>query len=281
MTIELEKIRNQQKEGWNRFSPGWEKWNDFTMNFLQPMGDEIIHLIKPKAGETILDIAAGTGEPGLTIASINKNGTVFITDLSEQMLEIAKKTATEKRLQNIEFATCDAGELPFQNESFDAVSCRHGFMYFPDMQLAAKEMMRVLKPGGRIAATVWSGPEKNNWVTTIMSALKNHFSMPAPPPNAPSIFRCSQPNKMTGIFKNAGFKNIVQKEISEKVKFKNAEEYWNFHNDVSAPVVGALNNAGETVVNQIKEEIFETLKNRYGSGEIDMDFGSIIIYGEK
>ena len=66
-------------------------------------------------------------------------------------------------------------------------------MFFPDMQLAANEMFRVLKPGGRIATAVWSGPEENNWITTIMSVIGRHIQLPAPAPGAPGMFRCATP----------------------------------------------------------------------------------------
>ena len=161
MEQQLEEIREQQKAAWNKFSPGWKKWDDLAMDFLKPVGDEIIRLINPKGADIVLDIAAGTGEPGLTIATMLKGGKVIITDLSEDMLEIARENAMNRGIQNIETRACDVCELPFADNTFDAISCRFGFMFFPDMLLAAKEMVRVLKPGGRIATSVWNVPEKN------------------------------------------------------------------------------------------------------------------------
>ena len=131
-----------------------------TMDFLKPMGQEIIAAIKPSGANNILDIAAGTGEPGLTIAAMLDGGMVTITDLSENMLAIAKENAENRGISNIETIACDVCDLPFADNSFDAISCRFGFMFFPDMQLAANEMARVLKPGGRIATSVWNVPEK-------------------------------------------------------------------------------------------------------------------------
>ena len=161
MEQQLEEIREQQKAAWNKFSPGWKKWDDLAMDFLKPVGDEIIRLINPKGADIVLDIAAGTGEPGLTIATMLKGGKVIITDLSEDMLEIARENAMNRGIKNIETHACDVCELPFADNTFDAISCRFGFMFFPDMLLAAKEMVRVLKPGGRIATSVWNVPEKN------------------------------------------------------------------------------------------------------------------------
>ncbi len=178
MDQQLEEIREQQKASWNKFSPGWKKWDDLTMDFLKPMGDEIIRLLKPINNEVILDVAGGTGEPGLTIASMLKDGKVSITDLAENMLEIARENATQRGIKNIEIRACDVCELPFDDNTFDAISCRKGFMFFPDMLLAAKEMARVLKPGGRIAASVWNIPEKNFWVTAIMGTISRNIELP-------------------------------------------------------------------------------------------------------
>src|SRR6187551_1741586 len=136
MEQELEQIREQQKASWNKFSPGWKKWDDLMMDFLQPMGNEIIKSLHLKSDDTVLDIAAGTGEPGLTIATLVKNGKVVITDLAEDMLEIARENAAHRGITNIETIACDVCELPFPDNSFDAISCRFGFMFFPDMHLA-------------------------------------------------------------------------------------------------------------------------------------------------
>ena len=69
MNASAEQIRDQQKATWNKFSPGWKEWNQFTMAFLRPMGDEIIAALQLKPHDAVLDIATGTGEPGLTIAA--------------------------------------------------------------------------------------------------------------------------------------------------------------------------------------------------------------------
>ena len=192
MEAQLVQIREQQKEIWNRFSPGWKKWDDLTMNFLKPIGDEIIHLIKPKDVDVVLDVASGTGEPGLTIATRLRGGIVVIADLSEGMLEVARENAARRGIKNLEIVACDVSELPFPDNSFDSISCRFGFMFFPDMLLAAKEMVRVLKPGGRIAAAVWNVPEKNFWATAILSIINKNMQLMPPPPGAPGLFRCAK-----------------------------------------------------------------------------------------
>ena len=100
------------------------------MDFLKPFGDEIIQQLNLKGTDVVLDVAAGTGEPGLTIASKLKKGKVVITDLADDMLVIANENATKAGINNVEFKVCDVCELPFADNTFDAISCRIGFMFF-------------------------------------------------------------------------------------------------------------------------------------------------------
>lgn len=260
--MNLEAIREQQKASWNRFAAGWKKWDPVTMEFLQPMKEAIIRYLQPNDGQKILDIAAGTGEPALSIAASNKGGTVTITDISEEMMEIAREKAIAKELTNIETVICDASDLPFENGSFDAVSCRFGFMFFPDMQLAANEIYRVLKPGGRFATTVWNFPEKNFWVTAIMGTIMRLMEIPPPPPEVPGMFRCCKPGRMKDILEKAGFSDIEEREILSTLKTKSVDQYWEMMTEIGASVVAALSQADDGMRSKIKEEVFLLLKQK-------------------
>ena len=281
MEQQLEQIRQQQKETWNKFSSGWKKWDDLTMDFLKPMGNEIIRLLNPKNDDVVLDVAAGTGEPGLTIASMLTGGKVIITDLAEDMLEIARENATRRGIKNIETRACDVCELPFADNTFDAISCRFGFMFFPDMLLAAKEMVRVLKPGGRIATSVWSVPEKNFWVTAIMGTINKNMELPAPPPGAPGMFRCAKDGFISDLFLQAGLKNISEKEVNGKLNCKTTDVYWNMMTEIGAPIVAALSKADQAMKEKIKGEVYQAVNQKYPDGNILIDSSALVIYGEK
>jgi ubiquinone/menaquinone biosynthesis C-methylase UbiE len=281
MEQQLEQIREQQKASWNKFSGGWKKWDDITMDFLKPMGDEIIRLLKPKNGDQVLDVASGTGEPGLTIASMLNDGKVIITDLAEYMLEIARENAAKRGIKNIETRVCDVSELPFADNTFDAISCRFGFMFFPDMLLAAKEMARVLKPGGRIATSVWNIPEKNFWVTAIMRTINRNMQLPPPPPGSPGMFRCAKDGLMTDLFSKAGFKNISITEIAGNLNCQTSDVYWNMMTEVGAPIVAALSKADNAMKEKIKREVYEIVNQKYPDGTVQIEASALVIYGEK
>ena len=281
MSLPLEEIRDQQRATWNKFSPSWKKWDDLNMDLLKPMGDEIIRSINPRGAEVVLDIAAGTGEPGLTIATMLKGGKVVITDLSEDMLEIARENALKRDIKNIETRVCDVCALPFADNTFDAISCRLGFMFFPDMLLAAKEMVRVLKPGGKIATSVWNVLENNFWITAILETISRHMDLPAPLPGAPGMFRCAKEGLISDLFLQAGLKNIKQKEITAKMHFKTADIYWDMMTEVITLVVLALNNAEDDIKENIRKEVYHLLEQKYPAGNILMDSSALLIEGVK
>ena len=281
MEKQFEEIRDQQKSTWNKFSPMWKKWDNLLMKSLEPVGDEIIHLLNLKDTDTVLDIASGTGEPGLTIATRLKNGKVILTDLSENMLEIALENAAKKGIKNIETRVCDACELPFADNTFDAVSCRLGFMFFPDMLLAAKEMYRVLKPGGKIVTSVWDVPEKNFWATAISGSIIKNMHLSPPPPEAPGLFRCAKSGMMQNLFQQAGFKSTTEKEVAVRLKFETIDRYWTMITEATPPLASALNKADDAMKEKIKKEVYQVVNKRYPDGNINIEGNALVIYGEK
>ena len=281
MQPQLNDIRDKQRNTWNKFSGGWKKWNDYTMEFLKSSGEAIINELNIQKTDNVLDIASGTGEPAITIAGIAEEGKVTATDLAQQMLEIARENAGQKTLTNFETIVADVSDLPFADNGFDKVSCRMGFMFFPDMQLAANEMFRVLKPGGRIATSVWFNPEKNLWMTGLMAIIKKNIETPPQDPDAPSMFRCAKPGLMKSLFEKAGFKNINEKEISGKTVYPDFEFFWTMMNEVAAPIVSALNNADEETRRKVKDQAELFAKQNSGENGIELDYCSLIISAEK
>lgn len=252
-------IRESQKASWNSFSPGWKKWDDFTMRFLASQGQQILNNLDLEPTDTVLDIAAGTGEPGLSIAAVVHEGYVIAADLSEGMTQIAREKAESHAIGNFSSMVADACELPFADNTFDKISCRLGFMFFPDMQQAAIEMIRVLKPGGKIAGTVWGSPVDNRWVTTTLGVLKNRVELPAPPPGGPGMFRCAQPGFMTGLLQNTGWTGATEAEIHGAMHCDSSREYWQFMNDVIPPVVAACRDMDPYLRELLQQDLDEVL----------------------
>lgn len=274
-------ILAQQRAVWDQFSPGWKKWDDFMMQFLRPMGAAIVNALALEPANAVLDIATGTGEPGLTIASLVPDGTVIGTDLSEGMLATAGEKAERLGLRNFRTQQADVNALPFDANQFDAVSCRMGFMFFPSMEGAAREMVRVLKPGGRLATSVWGGPAENPWISLLMGVINRRLSLPAPPPGAPGIFRCAQPGLIAGLLASAGLSDVKETVLAGEVLFESPEFFWTNMNEIAAPVVHALGKASPETIQQVKDDTFEQLRARYGTGTLALPYSTLIIQGHK
>jgi ubiquinone/menaquinone biosynthesis C-methylase UbiE len=268
MDTSASEISSAQKASWNKFSPGWQKWDTLFMGFLEPHGQAIIDQLKPDGSAVVLDIAAGTGEPGLSISRRLSGGKVVMTDLADGMLQVARDKAAAAGATNVEFQLADACQLPFEDNTFDAVSCRLGYMFFPDMAVATREMRRVLKPGGRIATTVWGAPEKNFWITCMMQSIKKHIDMPPPQPGAPGMFRCSQPGLVGELFAGAGLKNVCEADVPCKLRCDSAESYWTMMTEIAAPFVAALSGADKATVEAVKTDVVAAMHARYPDAAI-------------
>jgi SAM-dependent methyltransferase len=234
-----------------------------------------------RADSNVLDIAAGTGEPGFTAAALTPRGKVTVTDLAERMLAVAAENAARRGLNNVETRVCDAGSLPFADASYDAVLCRFGFMFFPDVAAAACEFARVAKPGARICAAVWGEPPKNPWATIVMGTIARHVAMPAPPPGSPGLFRCAPAGSMRAVFTEAGLRNITEEEVSTDLIHDTPERYWEFMNDIAAPVVAGLAKADGPTRERIRAEALGLANESLRDGAVRMRSTATVIVGTR
>jgi SAM-dependent methyltransferase len=281
METALEQIRNQQHATWNKFSAGWKKWDGHVLPWLAPAAEALLEAARLRPASYVLDVASGTGEPGLSAAARCPQGRVVITDLAEKMLSVAEENAARRGLTNVETRLADAGALPFADGTFDAVIARFGFMFFPDVAGAAREFARVARPGARVTTAVWAAPEKNAWATTIMSTIAKHVDLPPPPPGAPGLFRCAAPGYMGGVFRDAGLRDVTDKEVAVPIQFDEPEAYFTFMNEVAAPVVAGMAKADEAARARIKAAVLGLAAAQAKGGKVRLDGTAIVITGEK
>ena len=281
MPLQLEQTRDQQRQTWDKFSSGWKKWDELVLNWLAPVGQELIRSAELRETSNVLDVAAGTGEPGLTAAGRVPKGAVTVTDLSDRMLEVAAENAARRGIRNFQTRQCDAGALPFPDNSFDAVLCRFGFMFFPDVDVSVKEFVRVAKPGARVCTAVWDVPDKNPWATTIINTISKYVEMPTPPPGSPGLFRCAAPGYMETAFRKGGLKDITVKTVAGEITFKTAEEYWRFMTEIAAPVVASLTKADEPTRKKIEATVLDLARKTSPDGKPRLPWSASVISGRK
>ena len=272
-------ITEQQRQTWNKFSGGWEKWDQWVINWLQPIGEKLLTEVELKETDQVLDVSTGTGEPGLTAAT--RVAQVVATDVAEDMVEIARKNAEAKGLSNFETKVADAESLPFSDSEFDAAICRLGVMYFANPAAGVKEIARVVKPGRKLALAAWSEPAKNPWATTASVVINKLLSLPPPSPDMPGVFRCSRPLLLTELLEKAGMKEINQVEVAGEATYDSPEHYWQFVIDVVAPVATPLSNADETTRKQAKQAVIEATKPYQKDGKVIFPWACWVASGQK
>ncbi len=174
---EDEIIRQHARMEWSAAAPDWKKYGKEMFKWLAPVSDLLIRSAGISTGQTVLDVATGTGQPALTIAKIvGPNGKVVGVDVSREMLEIAKEEAAYLCLTNVVFQTVKDENLSiFSDNAFDSVVCRNGLMFMPDPVRALKAFLRVLKQGGKASVTVWSSPEKSPVMEVVMKTISKHI----------------------------------------------------------------------------------------------------------
>ena len=232
-----EQIIDSQRQDWNRVAGGWEKWDRFFDEQMAFLNHRLVGDARLRARMRVLDLGSGTGYPALLGAqTVGPTGSVTGLDLAEQMLAAARRKATTLGLTNVSFRTDDVTALPFEANSFDAVTSRFCLMFLPEIPKAAAEIARVLNPGAWLAAAVWSAPDKNPYLMIPIIVIKQFLDLPAPDPTAPGIFRLAKPGDLVGMLQQAGFTNLSEEEFIADVRFPSGEEYYASLMDIAAPI---------------------------------------------
>lgn len=232
-----EAVIEAQRQDWNRVAPGWDKWDQFFNRTMAFINHRLVADARVRPGLRVLDLGSGTGYPAILAGEVvGAEGMVIGIDLAESMLAVAARKAKTLGLQQVSFRTGDVTSLPFETGSIDAVISRFCLMFLPEIPKAAAEIARVLKPGGYVAAAVWSSPEKNPFIRIPMDVIKSITPLPPPDPEAPGIFRLAKPGDLAGMLQRAGLTPLDDEEFTAEVAYESGEEFFRGLMDIAAPI---------------------------------------------
>ena len=276
-----DEIRDGQRAAWAGLSAGWEKWDSVIMEQLGPVGAEMIERLDIAEDQQHLDIASGTGEPGLTIARRSPKGRVVLTDLVPEMLDVAARRAQAQEIANVETQVCSADDLPFDDATFDSVSVRFGYMFFPDTAEATAEFARVLKPHGRVCASVWVKPDENPWTTIAMQAIATEIALPPPDPDQPNMYRCAAPGYVSALYEAAGLRDVAEWDVDVELVTQSPAEYWAMISEHVSLAVAALQRLDEPARARIRETAIANVRAFERDGAVRVPGVARCIVGTK
>jgi len=208
-------------------------WNESAtayvdlMRNLEPFRNEVLADLNPRPGERVLDMGTGPGEPAMTIArAVGPDGQVTGIDLSENMVDIARRVGEARGIQNVAFRVMDCSNLSLPDSAFDAAISCFGFQIFTKPEKAATEAFRILKPKGRICATVWSTGDKVPWLHAIIGPMLEHAE-PDETGYLPTPYETGGPGEMIAFLEAAGFRNAQERRVTYPMRYDDVDSYLN------------------------------------------------------
>jgi ubiquinone/menaquinone biosynthesis C-methylase UbiE len=222
---------------WNSFARAnaSQRWRQLSAAMGGPATQALVTEAQITAGLSVLDVASGTGEPAISIATaMNGTGRVVASDISEAPLKIARQRAEQRNLINIEFQTTCAMTLPFADATFDRITSRLGVMFFPDPSQAIREFHRVLKPAGRVSLLAW-GPIHQPYFDATVGTVQRLLQQPMPA-SGTKMFSFADPKTLNELYNEAGFTDIdVRLADLDWTWPGTPEDVWDYFQDVTVP----------------------------------------------
>lgn len=216
----------EQKALWAGRGSAYDRWADAQASFAEGFNVPLLDAANVGANSRVLDVAAGAGEPALSASHrVGPAGHVVATDLAISMLNGARRRARAQARANVSFAAADMANLPFAQMFFDAVTCRFGLMFVPDIVRALQEIRRVLRPGGRVAILVWGPMSENTLSAAIMAAL-DEVAGPAVGDLERLPFRLAEPGLLANFVRQAGFGQSEEIPLRSRRSVPVGEPFW-------------------------------------------------------
>jgi enediyne biosynthesis protein CalE5 len=230
-----ERVKNEQKRDWDAAAAGWKKWWPVLERAAQPVSDRLVDLARLGPGARVLDVATGSGEPAVTAARrVAPTGRVIAVDQSPGMLAIARERADALRVTNLEFRESDGEALAISESDFNAVLCRWGLMFMPNLEAVLSGFRQRLISGGCLSVSVWSTPDKVPMISIGAEMVRKLANLPPPAPGALDPLRLADTSILTGALERSGFKDIKMERMPVTFEFNSAEDFTRMREDVAS-----------------------------------------------
>jgi len=277
-------VRAQQREEWRGAAPGWVHLRREVSTPTKPITERLIEMAGIHAGQRVLDIACGTGDPAFTIADrVGPHGSVLGLDITPEMVEGAHEWAQQHGIRNTQFRLIQSElELGVPDESFNAATCRHGLMYMPDPREALQAVRQALKPGGRAAVSTWGPLDHFPYFAMALQVISRHLELPPPDPTAPGPMALPTAEALRRVFVAAGFADV--RVVAFDVAVSEADTpaaFWDILAETAGPLVPLLASLPETQRQAIRDDAVGTLGAIFPRGPVRMGGEALVAAGVK
>lgn len=263
--------RNASYEIWQAMAAGWDRERRWMWEVSRAVSEQMLEALAPEPGQTILELAAGTGETGFAAArAIGPGGRLISTDFSPEMVAAARRESERLGLGNVEHREMDAEHMDLDDDSVDGVLCRWGYMLMADPARALAETRRVLRAGGRLALSVWGSPERNPWATLPARALGEQTGALPPNPTDPGIFALADPERVRALVQEAGFAEPRLEEVEVRWRFDDFDAYWRYITDLAGGIAVALRAMPVSDRDAVRKRVERAAGDYRGDGGLEL-----------
>jgi ubiquinone/menaquinone biosynthesis C-methylase UbiE len=268
---------------WRDSAPFWEKHREIIRQMFAPVTQALVEDGLVSNGQTVLDIATGPGEPALTVAAlVGAGGKVFGIDPALEMVEAARRATDHLGFRNAQFDVASADRLPFPADTFDAVVSRFGVMFFPSPVAAVREMLRVLKPGRKLALAVWHLAERNPFFYTLSRVIERYVDSPPSAPDAPDPFRFASPGKLRDVLAEAGAMAPSERLLQFTVQAPiSVEDFWILRCEMSEKLREKVAMLSREQLPEVKREALDALRGYSTDRGMSFPAEVLIVSGTK
>src|ERR1700686_1921856 len=251
---------------WRGSAPFWQKHRDTIRGMFAPITQALIEDADIGTQNSVLDVATGPGEPALSVAAVvGPDGKVFGVDAIHGMIAAARTEAQRLGLKNAKFDVAFADDLPFAANTFDAVISRFGVMFFPSPVAGVREMLRVLKPGRKLALAVWHYAERNPFHYALSRVVDRYVDSPPLAPDALDAFRFACPGKLKDVLAEAGAMDPSERLLQFRIEAPiSVEDFWTLRREMSDKLNEKMAMLSKKQATKVKSEMLDAL-NEYST----------------
>ncbi len=238
---EQNELRARLHGMWSGVAGAWSANASFIERRGKHITERMLELTLPRPGERVLELGCGPGDPGLRAASlVAPGGEVVLSDVAVEMTVIAGARASELGLGNVTTRVLDLECIDEPGDSYDVVLCREALMLVPDPVRAAAEIRRVLRPGGRVALSVWGPRAANPWLAVVFDSVSDQLGTTTPPPGIPHPFSLDDGQRLAAVLSEAGLAEVTVSELSTPYRAASVEEWWERTSALAGPLAQRL-----------------------------------------